>query len=242
MGCHPSHWRTPSFFRGVGWDHQPDITGDTFSTPFLQDWWRWWKEPAIKAAIKPGVQLLGGSKRPDDHILPEFSLWVWKPVCALEHGPFIVMIYDDSHIKKHGGFSILWHTVEIHHQRVFRSPVFERYLFYPVFWVRIFILWWVWWLWSSAEGWISNLFFGRSFCISVATPGYHPQKTIRLQQSSRLFEESPPATDRVEVIFQCRSSQNKGPARTPWGFSRFSRMNVISTICMIFFNLVLHKL
>ena len=23
MGCHPSHWRTPSFFRGVGWNHQP---------------------------------------------------------------------------------------------------------------------------------------------------------------------------------------------------------------------------
>ena len=25
MGCHPSHWRTPSFFRGVGWNHQPYI-------------------------------------------------------------------------------------------------------------------------------------------------------------------------------------------------------------------------
>ena len=24
MGCHPSHWRTPWFFRGVGWNHQPD--------------------------------------------------------------------------------------------------------------------------------------------------------------------------------------------------------------------------
>ena len=25
MGCHPSHWRTPSFFRGVGRkNHQPD--------------------------------------------------------------------------------------------------------------------------------------------------------------------------------------------------------------------------
>ena len=24
MGCHPSHWRSPSFFRGVGWNHQPD--------------------------------------------------------------------------------------------------------------------------------------------------------------------------------------------------------------------------
>ena len=25
MVCHPSHWRTPSFFRGVGWNHQPGI-------------------------------------------------------------------------------------------------------------------------------------------------------------------------------------------------------------------------
>ena len=25
MGCHPSHWRTPSFFRRVGWNHQPDV-------------------------------------------------------------------------------------------------------------------------------------------------------------------------------------------------------------------------
>ena len=23
MGCHPAHSRTPSFFRGVGWNHQP---------------------------------------------------------------------------------------------------------------------------------------------------------------------------------------------------------------------------
>ena len=26
--CHPN-WRTPSFFRGVGWNHQPDYLHDT---------------------------------------------------------------------------------------------------------------------------------------------------------------------------------------------------------------------
>ena len=28
--CHPPNWRSPSFFRGVGWNHQPVIIGDTY--------------------------------------------------------------------------------------------------------------------------------------------------------------------------------------------------------------------
>ena len=38
MGCHPSHWRSPSFFRGVAKKHQPDIFLRSSSPPFIGSW------------------------------------------------------------------------------------------------------------------------------------------------------------------------------------------------------------
>ena len=38
MGCHPSHWRTPSFFRGVGCPHQPARLISSFKATHLAKW------------------------------------------------------------------------------------------------------------------------------------------------------------------------------------------------------------
>ena len=100
------------------------------------------------------------------------------------------------------------------------------------------VLWWVWWLWSSAEGWISNLYFWQIFlyfCCNTRLPSPKNHQTLTIIQAVRGKSSS----NWVEVIFQCRSSQNNGPARTPWGFSWFSGMNVISILSKMVFQSIL---
>lgn len=167
----------------------------------------------------------------------------------LEHGPFLDDLNDDSHLRKHGRFFkscsilrkfitgiqwFLWNGVA---QRPDQIPnVWTG--FFPSFPISV---------------WEIRCFFGANFysmvsvmivicrrvniqlifwqiflyfCCNTRLPSPKNYQTLTIIQAVRGKSSS----NWVEVIFQCRSSQNKGPARTPWGFSRFSGMNVISII------------